>query len=81
MKLEKLLLKDICELLNRGVSPKYSDDGNLIINQKCIRNNIVSLNEARYSSLDKKISAEKFIKPLDILVNSTGDTSGLFDLA
>jgi type I restriction enzyme S subunit len=72
MKLEKLLLKDICELLNRGVSPKYSDDGNLIINQKCIRNNIVSLNEARYSSLDKKISAEKFIKPLDILVNSTG---------
>jgi type I restriction enzyme S subunit len=72
MRLEKVLLKDICELLNRGVSPKYSDDGNLIINQKCIRNNIVSLKEARYSSLTKKISSEKFIKPLDILVNSTG---------
>ena len=72
MKLEKVLLKDICELLNRGVSPKYSDNGNLIINQKCIRNNIVSLNEARYSSLDKKISPEKYIQPLDILVNSTG---------
>jgi type I restriction enzyme, S subunit len=72
MKLEKVILKDICELLNRGVSPKYSEQGNLILNQKCIRNNIVSLNEARYSSLEKIISIEKYLKPLDILVNSTG---------
>jgi type I restriction enzyme S subunit len=65
-------LKSISEYLNRGISPKYSDEGNLIINQKCIRNNVVTINEARFSSVDKKINAEKYLKPLDILVNSTG---------
>lgn len=72
IKLEKVLLRDVCDLLNRGISPKYSDEGNLIINQKCIRNNTVSVEEARYSSIDKKISEEKYLRPLDILVNSTG---------
>ncbi|MDI1355737.1 MAG: restriction endonuclease subunit S [bacterium] len=71
-KLESVVLRDICDLLNRGISPKYSEEGNLILNQKCIRNNVVSLEVARYSSLEKKVSPEKYLKLFDILVNSTG---------
>ncbi|MGP5649696.1 restriction endonuclease subunit S, partial [Psychrobacter celer] len=56
-----------------GVSPKYVEiDGYPIINQKCIRGESLSLQEARMTSRSKKISDEKFIRPGDILINSTG---------
>jgi type I restriction enzyme S subunit len=64
-------LDDICSLIKRGVSPKYDDDSsNLVINQKCIRNNRIDLSEAR--THDSKVSKEKFMQYGDALVNSTG---------
>lgn len=65
-------LKSVAEFLNRGISPKYSESGIQIINQKCIRNNVVDLSLARFSSVEKKIGFERILKPYDILVNSTG---------
>ena len=33
----------VCSYLNRGITPKYSEDGpHLVINQKCIRNGQLS---------------------------------------
>jgi type I restriction enzyme S subunit len=64
-------LDDICCLIKRGISPKYDDDSsNLVINQKCIRNNRIDLSVARHH--DSKVSKEKFIEFGDALVNSTG---------
>jgi type I restriction enzyme S subunit len=65
-------LNTITEFLNRGISPKYSDSGNLIVNQKCIRENRLSYKEARYSDIDKRIADDRKLKIGDILVNSTG---------
>jgi type I restriction enzyme S subunit len=64
-------LEKICSLIKRGVSPNYDDDSsNLVINQKCIRNNRIDLFEARKH--DSKVSREKFIQFGDALINSTG---------
>ncbi|KAA0913104.1 restriction endonuclease subunit S [Psychrobacter sp. ANT_WB68] len=69
----KVPLAAITELIKRGVSPKYVEiDGYPIINQKCIREESLSLQEARMTSKSKKISNEKFIRPGDVLINSTG---------
>ncbi len=67
-------LKNVTSLLKRGISPKYTLDGGVIvINQKCIRNNTVNLSLSRFhnSSL-KSIPNEKLIEKLDVLINSTG---------
>jgi len=60
--------------VKRGITPKYADDGDVIvINQRCIRNHRVSLGPARRHNLTAKvIPAEKLLEPLDVLVNSTG---------
>lgn len=64
-------LEDICELIKRGVSPKYSDDSDrLVINQKCIRDGRLDLSEAR--NHDSKVPNEKYIQYGDALINSTG---------
>lgn len=65
-------VKEVSSYVNRGIPPRYSEDGILIINQKCIRDNRISLDEARYSSREKKIPAEKMVQVGDILINSTG---------
>lgn len=57
--------------LNRGIAPKYSDDGEyVVINQKCIRNRVLSLELARRQS--KEYKEEKAVRLGDILINSTG---------
>jgi type I restriction enzyme, S subunit len=57
--------------LNRGITPKYSDDGEyVVINQKCIRNRVLSLELARTQS--KEYKEEKAVRLGDILINSTG---------
>jgi type I restriction enzyme S subunit len=65
-------LRDICTLINRGVSPKYVESGTVILNQKCIRDNRINYSECKYTSSEKKVSIEKYLQELDILVNSTG---------
>ena len=66
-------LADICNLIKRGVTPKYSDEGILVINQRCIRDQRISLDAARRHDLNlRKISDEKFLLIGDVLINSTG---------
>ena len=67
-------LGEVCEFLNRGISPKYIDLGGVcVLNQKCIRSHVVSFDQSRrHDSSIKPVSSERFIKSGDVLVNSTG---------
>ena len=41
-------LGEVCSFLNRGISPKYLEDGGIcILNQKCIRDHRVSYEPSR----------------------------------
>lgn len=58
-------------VLRRGISPKYSDDAkSVVINQKCIRQTVVSYDEAR--TQEKKYLDELELKESDIVICSTG---------
>lgn len=62
---------EMSSYLNRGITPKYDDDGEfLVINQKCIRNRVLSLEPARRQS--KEYKEEKGLRLGDVLINSTG---------
>jgi type I restriction enzyme, S subunit len=64
-------LSDACDLITRGVSPKYDDNSPYyVINQKCIRNAKIDFSEARRHS--SKVPHYKFLKYGDVLINSTG---------
>jgi len=64
-------LSSFVKYISRGLTPKYDDQGaTKVINQKCIRNQRLSLDESRTQS--KTISAEKLLYFGDILINSTG---------
>lgn len=69
-------LVDICDLISRGITPSYTDnkeEGVVVLNQKCIRDNRINLGLSRLTnSSKKKITENKFLKKYDILVNSTG---------
>lgn len=65
-------LGDICEFISRGITPNYSDDGILVLNQKCIRDNRVNSALGRFTAVDTKINSSKLLKSGDILINSTG---------
>lgn len=67
-------LIDVCEFISRGITPSYTNKGGVIvINQKCIRNNTVNFKASRLTNPNKKrISKQKYLKPYDILINSTG---------
>ncbi len=67
-------LGDVCAFLNRGVSPKYLEQGGIcVLNQKCIRDHRVSYEQSRRHDLAAKaVSAERLIQLGDVLVNSTG---------
>ena len=65
-------LSEIAIYIKRGVTPKYTETGICILNQKCIRNNQIDYSFARSTSSDKEYDSEKFLIPGDILINSTG---------
>lgn len=61
----------IASYINRGITPTYDEDGeSVVINQKCIRDQRLSLDPARRQS--KVIPAEKQVRFGDVLINSTG---------
>lgn len=66
-------LGECCSYLNRGISPKYVEDGGvLVINQKCIRDFQVDLSKARrHDTAQRKIDGRELAVG-DVLVNSTG---------
>lgn len=59
--------------LNRGISPKYVDEGGVVvINQKCIRDFTLDLSKSRrHDPMQRKINGRELCDG-DILVNSTG---------
>jgi len=67
-------LGDACAYLNRGVSPKYLDDGGIcVLGQRCVRNHRVDYGYSRRHDLSaKKVPVERFVQAGDVLVNSTG---------
>lgn len=67
-------LGEVCEMINRGVSPKYTEKKGLcVLNQKCIRNHKINFDLARLHDVkNKKVGSDKYIQIGDVLVNSTG---------
>ena len=64
-------LADVAAYINRGIAPKYDEAAqNLVINQRCIRENRVNLESARGNI--KKVPDEKRVQFGDVLINSTG---------
>jgi type I restriction enzyme S subunit len=64
---------DHTSYLNRGISPKYIEDGGIVvINQKCIRDFSLDISKARrHDPAQRKIDGRELLKG-DVLVNSTG---------
>ena len=67
-------LKEVTEYLSRGITPSYTEDeGVIVINQRCIRDNKIVWENIRLTNPEKKkIASEKYLKQYDVLVNSTG---------
>lgn len=69
-------LESISTFISRGIAPKYtetSENSILVINQKCIRDFQVTLEQARLNDLSKqKVTSDKLLQKFDVLVNSTG---------
>lgn len=68
-------LASLTALIKRGITPSYVDEGGIIVlNQKCVRDNTITLAPARLSDVSvKPVPGEKYLAVLDILVNSTGE--------
>ncbi|NBW76483.1 MAG: restriction endonuclease subunit S [Sphingomonadaceae bacterium] len=65
------MIGDVAGFVSRGIAPKYCDDvGTLVVGQKCIRDQKLSLALARRQS--KPVPADKIVQPGDVLINSTG---------
>lgn len=57
----------------KGITPRYVPNSNLmVLNQKCIRNNRIDFGLAQFCEHSENIAEKKFLKPGDILINSTG---------
>ena len=64
-------LEELCSFISRGLSPKYQLGTNeFVLGQTCVRNNIVTLNNAREHQ--PKENCNKYVKKWDVLLNSTG---------
>jgi len=71
--MKKVKIKDISIYLNRGISPKYSKAGYIVINQRCIRDYKIDLINIKYSCYQRtRLSNDKRIRKWDALINSTG---------
>ena len=64
-------LGEVCDFINRWVTPKYSKEWILLYNQKCIRDWKIFKKDSRFLESSQRIMEEKFLKDLDILVCST----------
>lgn len=64
-------LDELCSFISRGISPKYQLGTNeLVLGQTCVRNNMVTLNNAREHQ--PKVNCNKYVEKWDVLLNSTG---------
>ena len=68
---EQRSLGETASILRRGISPKYDDNGKyLVISQKCIRQSIMDISEARRES--KEYTLELNLLDKDTVICSTG---------
>ena len=68
---EQRSLGDVASVLRRGISPKYDDSGKyLVISQKCIRQSIMDISEARRES--KEYEPKLNLQDKDTVICSTG---------
>lgn len=68
---KKVRVDEVTSVLKRGISPKYDENGEFtVINQKCIRKNIVDYSESRKQS--KKYAEELQLQESDTVICSTG---------
>jgi type I restriction enzyme, S subunit len=66
-------LGEQCVYLNRGISPKYIDEGGvLVLNQKCIRDFSLDPSKGRRHDLNQRNVSGRELQIGDVLVNSTG---------
>ena len=64
-------VSEVSAVLRRGISPKYNEKARgIVINQKCIRQAIVSYDEAR--TQEKKYPVELELRESDVAICSTG---------
>jgi len=68
------LLGEVCEIIKRGITPKYLDEGGMcVLNQKCVRDHSIDFKLARRHDVEqKRVPEERIIQMGDVLVNSTG---------
>ena len=65
------VLDELCSFISRGLTPKYDENSDeLILGQTCVRNNVVTLDNARKHK--PKQRTEKWVQQWDTLINSTG---------
>jgi restriction endonuclease S subunit len=66
-------LADVTAYLNRGISPKYVDDGGLLVlNQKCVRDFSIDWSKGRRHDPNQRKVDGRLLEKGDVLVNSTG---------
>lgn len=66
-------LGEECSYLNRGISPKYLDQGGvLVLNQKCIRGFAIDSSRGRRHDPAQRSVNGRLLQLGDVLVNSTG---------
>jgi type I restriction enzyme, S subunit len=73
---EYLSIKEVATYVQRGISPDYASGGEvLVINQKCVRQEGLVLQRARYLADEQvpKLAQERFLRTGDVLLNSTGE--------
>lgn len=67
----KTTIKEVSQVLRRGISPKYNEKAKtMVINQKCIRQTVVSYEEARMQ--EKAYPPELELQDCDAVICSTG---------
>ena len=68
---ERMQLSEVTSVLNRGISPNYSDNGKYsVINQKCIRSSIMDISESRRQ--EKEYEPTLNLQDSDTVICSTG---------
>ena len=70
-------LRELVGYISKGIAPSYAEEASettiRVLNQKCNRNYRISYGDSRlHDTLKKKVPPERYVKPDDILINSTG---------
>ncbi|MEU7961362.1 restriction endonuclease subunit S [Micromonospora humida] len=69
----KVTLGEACRSIKRGKAPKYVDEGRLVLNQKCVRDeNRIDFSLARRTDLLRAVPEHADLRIGDVLINSTG---------